>query len=79
MAVVEVLHYRNPDVGCTMLVFLDGAMVSFCEVTIDPGAGYSRSDWDDHRAESLDRLSPNAQEVATRWFDSAEESKYIGR
>jgi len=76
---VEVIHYRDPDSSCEMYVFVDGAKVSLREVTIDPGAGYSRSDWDEHRAESLDRLSPKAQEVATRWFDSAEESKYIGR
>ena len=76
--VVEVVHYRDSDSSCEMYVFVDGAAVSFREVTIDPGAGYGRSDWDEHRAESLDGLTPHARDLATRLFDEAEESAHIG-
>ncbi len=76
--VVEVIHYRDSDSSCEMYVFVDGAEVSFREVTIDPGAGYSRADWDEHRVESLDGLSPAARELTTRLFSEAEASQYIG-
>ncbi|MHB1525019.1 MAG: hypothetical protein ACYCZN_01845 [Candidatus Dormibacteria bacterium] len=77
--VVEVVHYRDPDASCEMRVFVDGAEVSFNEVTIDTGAGYSLADWDEHRERALDGLSTKAHDLATRWFDSAEDkSEYIG-
>ena len=77
---VEVIHYRDPDSSCEMCVFVDGVEVAVtAEVTIDPGAGYSRADWDQQRAEGLAGLSPSARALATRCFDSAEDkSEYIG-
>ena len=80
MAVVEVIHYRTPDYICEMRVFVDGVEVADAvEVTIDPGAGYSLGEWEEHREGSLAGLTPEAHKVAVQWFDSAEDnSEYIG-
>lgn len=76
---VEVIHYRDPDSSCEMYVFVDGTAVAVtAQVTIDPGAGYSRADWEQHRAESLAGLTPAAHALGTRLFVRGESSEYIG-
>ena len=76
---VEVIHYRDSDSSCEIYVFVDGEEVAVtAEVTIDPGAGYSRADWDQHRAASLAGLTPHARDLGTRLFEEAEASEYIG-
>ncbi|MBO0838921.1 MAG: hypothetical protein J2P28_25875 [Actinobacteria bacterium] len=73
---VEVIHYRDSDSACDVAVFVDGEPVDHREVSFDPGAGFTREDWNEIRQE-FEGLSPAARAVAEHWFDMASESKYI--
>jgi hypothetical protein len=67
---IEILHTRDPDMGCEISIYIDGALaeeggtipfnagttVHIREESIDPGAGYSRTDWDDR----IESVSTNA-------------------
>ena len=85
--IVEIVHYRDPDQSCDVAVFVDGIEVrerarlfegdSVRYVSIDPGAGYSRSDWDAARIEDMVGLSPDAQTKVGMCYDDADESRYI--
>lgn len=43
---VQIVHGRNPDAECGLTVFVDGQRVDAEVEDIDPGRGYTRSDWD---------------------------------
>lgn len=45
---IEVLHTRDPDAACTVLVFVDGKEVEVDMEDIDPGRGWTREDWNEH-------------------------------
>jgi len=76
---IEVIHSRDPDTSCDIHVYVDGvAVASFTEIDIDPGAGYTREGWNEHRKDSLAALtSPMAIARAAVLFDCAAESQYI--
>lgn len=79
---VEIVHYRDPDSSCDVAVFVDGERIADNDLTmisIDPGAGHSRGEWDFGRAEALatPRLSDAAHARALACFEDCDESKYI--
>lgn len=75
---VEIVHYRDPDSSCEVAVFVDGVRVQdVTYVSIDPGAGYSRSDWDEGKTQDMLVLSANAAIQAALYYEDADESKYI--
>lgn len=47
---VEILHVRDPDSECGVTVWLDGVPADYIYQDIDPGRGYSRSEWDERIA-----------------------------
>lgn len=86
--IVEIVHYRDPDSACDVAVFVDGIEVNerarlFADdsvryISIDPGAGYARSDWKAARAEDTEGpLSDDARAKVVACYDDADESKYI--
>lgn len=78
---VEIVHFRDPDSECDVHVFVDGVKIPQEQTTyvdLDPGRGYSREDWDEHRRYSMENLTPDASALASVLFDAADESKYIG-
>jgi hypothetical protein len=80
MSKIELIHYRDPDSPCEIAVFLDGVRVpdsQLNQVSLDPGAGYSREEWEAMRMEDIATLSLSAAQLAWSWFKSASESKYI--
>lgn len=57
---VEVLHVRDPDGYCEVDIYLDGVAARATEQSIDPGAGRTRSGWNEHlsEVEGDETLSP---------------------
>lgn len=48
---IQILHERNPDDGCGLTVWVDGVQVTDFHVEdVDPGAGWTRSEWDERIA-----------------------------
>lgn len=52
---VEILHERDPDSSCDISLYLDGRLITYkdtayVEESVDPGAGGSLSDWNEHIA-----------------------------
>lgn len=48
---IEIIHYRDPDRTCDLVVFVDGKEVAWTDAkieTIDPGAGWEglKGEWD---------------------------------
>ena len=76
---VEVIHYRIPDAYCVVSVIVDGKLqTDHTEVSIDPGAGYSRADWNEQRRLALDRgLTPAARDIVESSYEDADQSEYI--
>jgi hypothetical protein len=77
MSKIELIHYRDPDAECDHALFIDGVKVEFAYTSMDPGAGWERSQWNEHVNQSLAELSPAAREFAEGWFESASESEHI--
>ncbi len=76
---VEVLHVRDPDSSCSIAVWVNGVETrDFAEVDSDPGAGYMRSDWDEHTRsiEANEKLSEAFRAAAVAERDGTE-SQYI--
>lgn len=76
---VEILHNRNPDAACDVQVFVDGVLVLPDRfVSVDPGAGYQRADWDEMKAaEFAEDMSPAFRSAVESSFETADDSKYI--
>ena len=75
---VELVHYRDPEGYCYLDVFVDGERIDDpTVVTFDPGAGWTRAEWEEHGREILDGLSPAALAYATNCLNDASESEYI--
>lgn len=76
---VEVLHYRDPDGGCDVRVFIDGEEVATRIEDVDPGRGHVRWEWDAHTAELRidDDLSPGFVDAVLAARDFARESEYV--
>lgn len=79
---VELLHFRDSDYECDLHLVVDGIefpMEQIQYVDIDPGRGYDRDDWNEHRKTAIKDLSTKcAKRLARTLFDAADESKYIG-
>lgn len=74
---IEVLVVRHPDGGTALQLWLDGEPSDAWSVEyVDPGAGYQRSEWDEHTQEvaGLEQYSPAFRETAVQarneWADS---------
>ena len=48
---IEILHYRDPDRGCDIYVYVDGVetdpYTEIAYVNVDPGRGHDVEDWDE--------------------------------
>jgi hypothetical protein len=76
---VEVFHYRDPDASCNVTVYLNGEQVTdLTAVSIDPGSGHSRQEWNENREhdESSD-ISPAFREEVMSGYDAADSSEFI--
>lgn len=73
---VQVLHGRHPDMGCEVDVYVNDVKVEAETEDVDPGSGYSRSDWDERIAEAEKDTSKFGQAVLAE-LHSAEDSPYI--
>lgn len=73
---VQILHSRDPDSACDIVVYVDGVLATDVEVEdIDPGRGYSAADWQE-RIDSTDTNTPFGQQ-AKAWLEEAADSQYI--
>lgn len=75
----EVLHVRDPDSACNIRLWVNGVEVSFDEVSVDPGAGWLRSDWDDYTAtiEQPAEYSPGFKAAALEARNEWADNKYV--
>jgi hypothetical protein len=76
---VELLHVRHPDEGCFINVLIDGTEAKFTEVDVDPGRGYTRSDWNDS-AEfhgTNPAYSEAFRDIRAGAYEGAGDSQYI--
>ena len=80
---IELLMVRDPDHATEVTVFVNGsplreaAPIQLSEFDVDPGAGYTWSDWVESRAGDIATASPEAaaalREAALRSWDFIEE------
>lgn len=75
---IEVVHYRDPEEGCDLSVFVDGVLAEVNVCNIDPGAGYDRNTWEEVRDAQIVSLSAGASVRALRFYEDADASPYIG-
>jgi hypothetical protein len=81
---VEILHERDPDSSCDVSLYLDGRLItykdtSYVEESVDPGAGGSLSDWNEHIAvlEADEGLSEAFRTAAVEANNRGAESPYL--
>lgn len=77
---VEILHVRDPDGECEMSVYVDGVEVAVQSVEdIDPGRGYSRSEWDERIAvtRTSANMTPAFRKATLEALESMSDNKYI--
>lgn len=76
---VEVLHVRDPDNYCEVDIYLDGVAARATEQSVDPGAGWTRSDWEAHVEEVKNdkSLSPAFRVAALKALERHNTSNYI--
>jgi hypothetical protein len=77
---VEILHLRDPDSACDVVVYIDGVAIEATSfVDIDPGHGYERSEWvEDREHHASDASYSEAFRMAVLGaHDIAATSKYI--
>jgi hypothetical protein len=75
---IEIIVWRDPDSSNEVAVFVDGVAIDNAEViNIDPGAGCSRSDWEESAAGAVAAATPAAAVLIADWFGLAGDSSYI--
>lgn len=77
---IEILHMRDPDYECDLVVFLNGERVENVAIEdIDPGRGYSRSDWDERIADAHEdaKSSPAFREAVVQALVDMGGNQYI--
>jgi hypothetical protein len=75
---IEVIVWRDPDSSNEVAVFVDGVKFDNPEVTdIDPGAGCSRTNWEESAASAVANATPEAAVLIADWFEQAGDSPYI--
>lgn len=76
---VQILHQRDPDSACTITVWVDGVELDWKGIEIediDPGAGYSREDWD-HRTKTAKRRRSAFGRALAEALTASGDSRYI--
>lgn len=75
----EVLIVRDPDGDTEATLFLDGREIACVTEVIDPGAGYTRDEWEEITyATSVDQtLSPGFRKRAAEYRNEWSNSEYI--
>lgn len=74
---IQILHSRDPDSACDLLVYVDGVRATDVELEdIDPGRGYSKSDWQE-RIDAYNGDTTEFGQQAQSWLVEAADSQYI--
>lgn len=74
---MQILHSRDPDSSCDIVVYIDGVRATDVEVEdIDPGRGHSAADWQE-RIDSYSGDTTEFGQTAQEWLIEAADSKYI--
>lgn len=71
---IQLIHLRDPDNECTLIVFADGQRVPIGDVSeddIDPGRGHLRSDWNDRLYDALQDVEMAPLEDGATAYDTA--------
>lgn len=79
---IEVLHERDPDGGCSLTVYLDGERVDVDVLAdVDPGRGHEADEWDARTLEYArdDDCSPAFAHAVIAARTAARDSRYINR
>ena len=77
---VEILHERNPDMECSVRVWVDGVeLKGFRYDDIDPGAGHRASDWDESHQEAIANpdLSDAFRAALDQAYSDGRDSEYV--
>ena len=77
---IEIVHIRDSDEGCDLVVFVDGVKVdpgAIEETNIDPGRGWTLDEWRESRDANADGASPAAAVAIREAFDVGEDSSYV--
>jgi len=69
---VDVIHQRDPDSSCYIVVYVDGVKVNHNEWSFDPGAGYDMEDFKEDRKETLEVAPDFLKPVLAEIYDEME-------
>lgn len=75
---VEIIHWRETEEGCEHVVFIDGVEVPADVHNIDPGRGWTRTEWDqqtEYEVSNASELVGSLLRVARN--DAADESEDV--
>lgn len=70
---IEILVVRDPDDGNDVMVYVDGELRIVTLETVDPGAGYSLSDWE-AGTDALAQRTDYSPDFAQAVIDAREEA-----
>jgi hypothetical protein len=73
---IDVIHMRDPDSSCDLMVYVDGEKVDHHEWSFDPGAGteYTAEEYAEEKRNAVDRAPEGMKSVLAEIYDDFEES-----
>lgn len=80
---IELLTIRDPDAATAVVVFVDGERVTpDAEEHVDPGAGHTRTDWDEDTEAiatgvTYDYMTPAFREAVVEARNTWADSEFI--
>ena len=80
---IDIIVTRDPDSSTEINVYVDGKAVwdlpgvKFNIVSLDPGAGYDREDWNEQRDYAARSVHPDLVDEVNELYESLGDSPYI--
>lgn len=73
---IDVIHMRDPDSSCDLLVYVDGVKVDHHEWSFDPGAGteYTEEEYAEEKQNAVDSAPDGLKGVLGEIYDDFEDS-----
>lgn len=69
---VDVVHQRDPDSACSVLVYVDGVQVEFHQWSFDPAAGHDIDTFEEDRDERIASAPEFLQPVLADIYNESE-------
>lgn len=82
---IDLIVVRDPDAATEVHMYIDGiscgptswAGVELNEVHLDPGAGWTRADWNERRDEAVESVHPDVADAVGALYDELGNSPYV--